>query len=263
MKKKLLAMFAAIPLLFCGWLAAVAQEEEEEKSPYVVPVDTFTCSYNEGKNRDDLDKVVADWNAHLDEQGADTYGAYIMTPNYYGEDTFEVGWLGFWTSQEAMGAGIDDYRKNSGDMDARFASVLTCNSHEHWAVVQLKAPPEGGPPDNLVLMFSNCTRGEGVEYDALFDAIEKTTTYWTEQGSKSGQWAMWPVFGGGGEPGWDFKWVTSFPNYTEFGKAYQHSANGGGRQKTNEIMGDLLNCDASRVYDATTVRRATWETDDE
>ena len=263
MKKKLAAIIFAMPLSLLALMPAAAQDEEEDTSPYVVPVDTFTCSYNEGKDRSDLDKVVADWNAHLDEQGADTYGAYIMTPNYHGDDTFEVGWLGFWTSQEAMGAGIDSYRANSCDMDARFASVLTCNSHEHWATVQLKAPPEGGPPDELVLLFSNCTRGEGVEYDTLFEAIGKATAYWTEQGSTSGQWAMWPVFGGGGDPGWDFKWVTSFANYTEFGKAYQHSANGGGRQAMNEIYGDMIDCDASRVYDATTVRRAKWASDDE
>ena len=67
----------------------------------------------------------------------------------------------------------------------------------------------------------------------------------------------------GGEPEWDFKWVTSFPNYTEFGKAYQNGANGGGRQKDREIFGDMLECDASRVYYATTVRRVTAEMDDE
>ena len=263
MKKKLLATFAAIPLLLCGWLIAFAQDEEEDKPPYVVPVDTFTCSYNDGQGRDDLDAVVADWNAFMDEQGTEEYGAYVLTPNYYGDDTFEVGWIGYWTSQEAMGAGIDSYRAAGGDTDNEFYKVLTCDSHEHWATVQLKAPPEGGPPDNVVLMFSNCTKNEETEWDALFDAIGNVVDYMEEQGWQNGAWAMWPVFGGAGEPEWDFKWVTSYPNYTEFGKAYQHNANGGGRQKMNEIMGDTLDCDTARVYDATTVRRVTAEMDDE
>ena len=38
---------------------------------------------------------------------------------------------------------------------------------------------------------------------------------------------------------------------------------GGGRQAMNKIYGDMLECDASRVYDATTVRRVTWKADDE
>lgn len=256
MKKKLLATFAAIPLLLCSWLIAFA-EEEEDKSPWVTPVDTFTCSFNEGKDMEDLDKVIADWNAYMDEQGADSYGAFVLTPNYHGEDTFEIGWLGYWTSQEMMGAGIDAYRANAGEMDGKFASVLTCDTHEHWASVQMKAPPEGGPPDNAVLMFSNCTKSDDVEWDALFDKIDTAVDYMEANNFKSGAWAMWPVFGGSGEPDWDFKWVTSYANYTDFGKAYQHNANSGGRQKMNEIMDKSLDCDVGRVYDARTVRRVT------
>ncbi len=259
MKKKLLATFAAIPLLLCGWLIAFAQDEEEDKPRYVTPVDTFTCSFNEGKDSKDLDKVIADWNAYMDDQGADSYGAFVMTPNYHGPDTFEIGWLGFWTSQEAMGSGIDSYRANSGEMDSKFASVLTCNTHEHWASVQMKAPPEGEAPDNIVLMFSNCTKSDDIEWKPLFEKIDTAVDYMEANDFKSGAWAMWPVFGGEGEPDWDFKWVTSYANYTDFGKAYQHNANGGGRQKMNEIMGDSLDCDTARVYDARTVRRVTAE----
>ena len=54
---------------------------------------------------------------------------------------------------------------------------------------------------------------------------------------------------------WEFKWITSFANYTDFGKAYQHNANGGGRQAMNEIMGKTLDCDAARVYNARMIRR--------
>ena len=263
MKNRLTTMLFAIPLSLLAFAPAFAQDEEEEQAPYATPVDTFTCSFNEGQDAADLDKAIADWNAWLDEQGADSYAAITLTPYYYGADSFEIGWLGFWTSQEAMGAGIDNYLANGGKLAERFNEVLTCESHEHWASFQLKAPPAGEMPDNFVLLFSNCSRGEGVEYSTLFEAIEKATAYWTEQGSKSGQWAMWQVFGGGGEQEWDFKWVTSFPNYTEFGKSYQHSANGGGRQKMDEIYGDMLDCDASRVYNARVVRRITAGMDDE
>lgn len=263
MKNKLTATVLAIPLSLLAFAPALAQDEEEDKPRYVTPVDTFTCSFNDGKGAADLDKAIADWNTWMDDQGADSYGAFTLTPYYYGDDTFEIGWLGFWTSQEAMGAGIDGYLANGREVAEGFSNVLTCQSHEHWASVQLKAPPEGDAPDNFVLLFSNCTRGEGVEYDALFDAIDEATAYWTKQGSTAGQWAMWQVFGGGGEPEWDFKWVSSFENYTAFGKSYQHSANGGGRQKMNEIYGDMLDCDASRVYNARTVRRVTAEMDSE
>ena len=254
MPKQLIAIIVLAPLLLSAWLTVNAQEEEDTP-PYVTPVDTFTCNYNEGKGPADLKKATANWNAWMDDQGADNYGAVTMTPYYYGDDSFDVGWLGFWTDQEAMGAGIDNYLANGGKAAEGFNSALTCDTHEHWATINVKKPKEGPAPDNFVLMFSNCTIGEDTEWTALKAAIDKASDYMTEQNFGNGAWMMWRVFGGAGETDWDFKWVTSYDNYTDFGKAYQHNANGGGRQKMNEIMGDMLDCDSARVYNATTVRR--------
>ena len=262
MKNKILAALTAALLTFCGWTTALAQEEEA-KPPYVTPVDTFTCSYNDGQGPEDLDKAIANWNAYMDEQGATDYGAITLTPYYYGADTFELGWLGFWTNQEAMGAGIDNYLASGGKSAEGFNKALTCDSHEHWATINVKQPKEGPPPDNFVLMFSNCTVAEETEWPELKGAIDKAVDYMTEQDFGNGAWMMWQVFGGGGETDWDFKWVTSYDNYTDFGKAYQHNANGGGRQAMREIMGDLLDCDAARVYNAKTVRRITATEGDE
>ena len=256
MKKKNCAVLTVVPLLVLGWGSALAQDEEQ-KSPYVVPVDTFTCNYNDGKGPADLDEVTAAWNAHLDERNVDTYAAMTLTPNYYGKDTFDVAWLGYWISQEAMGAGIDGYRAESGNLDAKFAEVITCDTHSHFASIEVKAAPEGDMPDEIVLMFSNCTKSDDVEWNDLFGRIDKAVAYQEEKGFKKGDYLMWPVFGGEGEPPWDFKWVTSFANYTDFGVAYQHNANGGGRQAMNEIMGDALDCDPARVYDAKVIRSIT------
>ena len=258
MKNKHLAAVASTLVVTALCSAAVAQEEDQQ-APYVVPVDTFTCSYNDGQDMGDLKKTIGEWNAYMDEQGADTYGAFVVTPQYYGKDTFEVGWLGFWNSQESMGAGMDRYRASGAKIQESFGKVLTCETHSHFASIQVKAPPEGEVPDDIVLMFSNCTMNEEVEWDDLYARIGKAMAYLDSQGNESGEWMMWPVFGGEGKPDWDFKWVSSYANYTAFGKAYQHNANGGGRQKMNEIMGDTLDCDAARVYDAHTVRRVTAE----
>lgn len=257
MNKKITTALLAIPIVLSGLTNAIAQEEDEP--PYVVPVDTFTCSYKDGKGPADMDKATAAWNAWADEKGVDNYAAVVLTPYYYGSDSFDVGWLGFWTSQEAMGAGIDAYLAEGGDAAAGFAKVVDCDSHEHWASIQVKSPPEDESRDELVLMFTNCTKSDDVEWDALFDKVGKAAAYMEEQGFRNGAYMMWPVFGGEGDPEWDFKWVTTYANYTDFGKAYQHNANGGGRQAMNEIMGEALDCDTARVYNAKTVRDITAE----
>lgn len=255
--KKIIAATIVVPLALSS---AFAQEEEER--PYVVPVDTFTCTYNDGKDADDFDKAAAAWNAWADERGVDNYGAMILEPYYYGSDSFDIGWLGYWTSQEAMGVGTDAYLSEGGAVREGFEKAVTCQSHEHWAAIEVKRPPEGEMPDNVVVMFTNCKRDDDVEWDALFEKIKKATAYLESQGIESGAYMMWPVFGGQGEPDWDFKWITSYANYTAFGKAYQHSANGGGRQKMNEIMGGALDCDQARVYNGTVVRKVNWEADE-
>ena len=73
MNKKILAIVTAVPMALSGWVTANAQEEEDAP-PYVTPVDTFTCHYNEGKDAGDLDEAIANWNAWMDKQAANDYG---------------------------------------------------------------------------------------------------------------------------------------------------------------------------------------------
>jgi hypothetical protein len=130
---------AAIPLALSAWVTANAQEEADAP-PFVTPVDTLTCNYNDGKGPDDLKKAAADWNAWMDNQGTNNYGAVTLTPYYYGDDSFDVGWLGLWTDQEAMGEGIDSYLTKGTKQAEGFSEVVTCDTHEHWSTINVKEP---------------------------------------------------------------------------------------------------------------------------
>jgi len=78
MYKKLLSPVVALAVALLGWTTVFAQEEEN-KAPYVSPVDTYNCSYNEGKGPTDLQKAINSWNAWMDVQGADDCGAFVLT----------------------------------------------------------------------------------------------------------------------------------------------------------------------------------------
>jgi len=58
MDTKILAFVTAVPLALSGWATANAQEEEQAP-PYVTPVDTFACDYNEGKGPADLKQAIS------------------------------------------------------------------------------------------------------------------------------------------------------------------------------------------------------------
>ena len=62
---------------------------------FVIPVELFACSYNDGKGSADLDKVIDKWNAWTDKNGIDDYAAWTLTPYYFGpEQEFDVIWMG-------------------------------------------------------------------------------------------------------------------------------------------------------------------------
>ena len=98
MKKTLVVQFAAILLLACSGSWA----QEESAAPVVYPVETYTCKYNDGQGPADLDKAIAGWNEYMDEQDDHTYFAMTITPNYFGGETFQVGWLGATATAETV-----------------------------------------------------------------------------------------------------------------------------------------------------------------
>ena len=123
------------------WLTHSWADEHEQEGPGIYPVEAYTCKYNEGKGPADLDKVVADWNQWMDEQDANNYFAMTMTPNYFGGETFDVGWLGSAPTAAELGAGADNWRANGGKLAAAFASVLSCDWRWSWTVKPIRLCP--------------------------------------------------------------------------------------------------------------------------
>ncbi len=251
MKRSLI--FATTTALVFGLGVASAQEEEAAAST-ITPVDTYTCSYNEGKGPADLDAVIDGWNAWMDEQGMDNYYAMTMTPHYYGPETFDVGWLGFAPTAEELGAGADNYAVNGQAQAAAFGSAITCDTHSNFASMTVKEPPERASPDSLVLAFSDCSVADGVSMSDVFAGLDQWSAYQIEQSYQNGSWVFFPAYGGGGEE-FDLKMVSAWDSHADRGKDYDLYANGGGYQKRGEIMGDMLSCDSSRIYDGAVRRR--------
>lgn len=245
------AFVTATSLMLC---VGAVSAQEEDKAPTIFPVDTYTCNYNDGKGPEDLNAAIDGWNAWMDEQGADNYFAMTMTPNYHGPDTFQVGWLGFAPTAEELGAGADNMAANGQAQGAAFADAVTCDTHSNFASMMVKEPPERQTPDSIVLAFSDCSVADGNSMSDVFDALDLWTAYQVENGYQSGSWVFFPAYGGG-DVEFDFKMVSSWDNNAERGRDYDLYANGGGYQKRGEIMGDMLSCNVSRVYDGTVHRR--------
>ncbi|MDH3746679.1 MAG: hypothetical protein OER97_00620 [Gammaproteobacteria bacterium] len=250
MKTFLIAVLSATVALVSG----IAFAQEEAEGPRFYPVETFTCNYNEGKGPADMEKAIDAWSKFLNKKEVTTYWAATVTPYYFGAETFDIGWLGAWTNGEAMGAGTDMWLSEGGEHAEKFAAAVTCDTHSNFASTEIKAPPEGPSPDNIVITFSDCNVHDGKAFPEVLEASNAWAEYQVEAGYEGGSWMLFPVFGGGGAE-FDFKMVESFENYTVLGQFYDLYGNGGGYQKHGELIGELYECDDARVYNATIRRR--------
>ena len=256
MRKILFAALSAALLSTAG--IATAAENEGRR---FVPVETFTCNFQDGKSMADLEPVIDAWNKWADDKGFSDYFAAVVTPHYFGEYPFDIGWLGAWKDGNAMGAGEDAWINEGGEVSAMFFDVIDCDSHTNFASTLVKPPqdPEEGDT-TFVLEFSNCSVKDGKTYDEVMAGMDAWAEYQSENGFTNSTYAMFPVFGESNND-YDMKRVQGHDDHTAAGADYERMGNGGHWRKQREILGELVDCDISRVYNAREVR--AWEDDEE
>jgi len=254
MRKILTAASSAIMFLLVGSSAALAQDEAE--APEITPVETWACSYNEGKGPEDLKAVVAEWNEWMDDEGQDDYFAAIITPTFYGERNFDIGWLGTWPNANSMGAGTDHWMTAGGEIAGKFFDVMTCGSHTMFATLEIKEPPRNDDDEDntFVLAFSNCSIEEGRTFEEYMAAQTEWNAYADEIGMAGGAWVMFPIWGENVEADYGFKFLSAASDYTTLGANTQIMFDGHWR-KSNELFDDLVDCDSTRIYSATVIRQ--------
>ncbi|MDH3533455.1 MAG: hypothetical protein OEO82_11040, partial [Gammaproteobacteria bacterium] len=154
--------------------ASCVNAQDEERMAKFVPTELFACDYKEGKGPGDLDAVVDQWNAYMDEREADSYRALTLTRQFFTpEQDFDVLWLGASTDGNASGQGRDDYHATGGATMAAFASVVDCKAHVGFASRAIKFPPnrDARPPEKAVVTFTDCTIEEGATYDTQLEGL--------------------------------------------------------------------------------------------
>ena len=204
--KKILVSTVVASLVFLAGSGSVAAQDD---GMLVIPVELYTCTYNDRKKGPgDLDRVIDKWNDWADTKGFDNYAAWTLTPYYFGpEQEFDLIWLGAGKDAIALGKAQDTYLNENDGLADDFEEVISCDAHSNYASINFKAPPEGATPANSVLTFSDCTYEEGASFSGLGAAMGEWSQYLADAGSTAGIWHWYPAYGGGGEE-FDFKWLT-------------------------------------------------------
>lgn len=260
MKKFVTAAVSALAFTMLGVSSAVAQDDAAEE-PDWTPVETWTCNYVDGKGPGDLAEVIDGWNDWWDAKGLKTYFAATVTPYYFGEELFDVGWIGAWSDGAAMGSSLDTWLTDGSAEGAKFFEVIECSSHTNYASVNVRQPQDNDDEsdDAFVLNFSNCSFKEDKGLGDYMAAQNEWNDYADEVGIVGGTWIMFPLAGEINND-YDFKLVNSQPDHTTIGKNFDVYAQGHYR-KSNELFRDIVDCDISRVYNAHVER--SIESDDD
>ena len=233
-------------------IGGVVAQEDEADAPSVFPVDIWSCVYHEGKGHADMDAWVEQFNAYFGEASEDGYSAWRLTPYYYSpEQEFDFLWLGASKTMTALGKAHEKYL-GSGDLIADVGEIVKCDAHFNFAAMTYKQPPESDSKTG-VLTFSDCTVTEDKTWDDLNLALKAWAEYRSGHGSKSGMWIMWPVYGGGDQEDYDFKWLEGYDNYVELGEDYDQYGEAGW-EKAMELFEGLIDCNDARVYNVLELR---------
>ena len=253
MKKILIAAISAASVL----LSTTAIGQDEPALPKFSPIETFTCTYNEGMGPKDLDKATAAWNKWMDANKVGDYWAATVVPYYFGPDAFDFGWIGAWSSGTAMGQGTDMWTTKGTEHAAKFAAVGDCNTHSGFAASMTRDPGGEGSSDSLVLEFTDCNITTDDPNADLFGKFGQWADFAKERGYKGGSWVLFPTYGAGGAE-FDFKMIRGYDNFAEMGANWDLYASGD-YIKANEINDGNWECDDARVYIATVRRRMAEE----
>ena len=221
--------------------------------PNLGAVELYLCNYNKGKGSKDLDRAVDKWNKWTDENSKFSYSAWTLTAQFNSPSyTFDIAWLGAYQNGAEFGAGTQEFQDTGGAMQAEFDKALTCAEHTAVTTLNFKPPHAGWPSPTAVTAFSDCTLAEGKRLEDVLEVHRAWASHLTEKGSKAGMWAFFPAYGGDND--FDYKIVTTYPDYTAMGMDNNDYTNGGGWMKARELTEGVVNCDTPRVYD-TVLRR--------
>jgi len=250
--QKVAGMATVVTLLLAG--PALAQVSEDGMGK-VLPVEIYACTYNDGRDRADLDKVTRRWSSFMDDNGVDNYVAWILTPYHYTpSQEFDFLWLGAYEDGNAMGSVTNTWLTKGGDLQDAYDKVADCGAHVMLSSAMYKAPASTVTPTSGIITMMDCKLNEGHRYTDIKAAEIKWAEYMSSNGSKAGYWHWFPAFGGG-DAEFDYKVVFAYADYMELGADFEHQANGGGREASRDVFGDIDECDDPRVY-LSTVQRA-------
>jgi hypothetical protein len=234
--------------LFAALLVSGQAMADNHQGPTFSPAEIFLCNYKDGQNISGVNKATAKWNSWMDKTKQHDYLGITLTPMFNDPGVnMDLGWMGFWPDGKSMGAATEKTMSKKGqDATKDFFKVMNCPQHASFALNTITPSPVA-TPDTGVMSFTDCKIAEGKTPADANAALNTWGEYVVRQGITGPMFTLWPAFGGG-DVDFDFKLVSGYMNYIDFGNAFDIYGTGGGVMKAGQIFADIVQCDVARLY---------------
>jgi hypothetical protein len=219
---------------------------------HVKSMEMFACNYADGKGRQDVLNVAAEWDKWADSNFSEPYRAYMMTPLFFTKSDFPMDWiwLGVSDSPSQMGTVNDEWLAKGDKLQAKFDKVSPCMSHNYMGSMELRPYPQLGEAGYV--QVRSCTMKPGVSWGQVRRTNMEIAEWMEEKGVPGGNYLWWPGTGSAIKSDIDFYnvWITQ--SLAERGEGLQiFGANDWG-DESYHIAGDdsIAECDGWRIWHA-------------
>ena len=212
------------------------------------------CNFQNGKDMDDVMKVISEWNEFGDENFSAPYSAWIFTPVYRtnSDYDFDFMFVGFTNSIGEMGKVQDDWQAGGQKIEEKWARVTDCAGQSISLNVEVRAPVRpweaGG---DTYTSIQSCSFKEGKSVDDLPDNDKIWNNYLDNYGYEGGIWRWWPETGSATTFTHDYWAVANFATVEEYGVGRDARLQA---MMANTRPEEIHECDMPRLYKSTNIR---------
>ena len=242
MKRLLLAAVTAA----CTLLMGISMSFAQDGPPSFRPVEMWACSFNDGQDQGDMDKVYADL---VEDMGETAYAAFHLDPYFRADQNFDFIYLGAWKDGSTMGSSLTE----GDDTSDAWNEAVTCPASFVFASTWLNQPQNaGGGTGEFIMTVSDCKTGHGISNSQAAGALRRYNEYEKANGLDVGTILWYPAFGHGGAD-FDFKLVHVHTGAQSLGDSFQWYVDNQAYTVRGNLTDGIVECDEARVYMGTTL----------
>jgi hypothetical protein len=217
------------------------------------------CNFADGKDMDDVMKVISEWNEYGDENFSAPYSAWIFTPVYRTNSDFDFDFmfLGFTSSMQEMGKVQDDWQAGGSKIEEKWSRVTNCAGQSMSLNVEVRSPMNAWEEGGITYAsIRTCSFNDGKSVADLPANDSTWNKYLDDYGYEGGIWRWWPETGSATTFTHDYWNVASFASVEEYGAGRDARLRA---MMANTRPEEIHSCDTPRLYKSTNIRLVTVE----